>query len=48
MRKQPLRKLSLSVETLRQLELPKLEEVAGGATIVSCGGSCPEYWTCPC
>lgn len=45
--KKQTKKLKLSVETLRELSLPQVPEIAGGATIVSCGGSCPEYWTCP-
>lgn len=41
------KKLHLSLDTIRHLEKPQLELVAGGATIISCNGSCPEYWTCP-
>jgi natural product precursor len=48
MKKKQAKKLKLNVETLRQLEEPKMREAVGGATIISCGTSCPEFETCPC
>jgi hypothetical protein len=47
-KKQTPKKLTLPKETVRQLQVPNLEEVAGGATLTCLCDSCGNnHSTCP-
>lgn len=48
MKKKTAKKLTLPKETLRELQVPRLEEAVGGATITCICDSCgTPHSTCP-